>query len=58
MNNLDSLELECSHVTENREKYDVSINDKKKIIILCDNCVDCFKSFSVIKFLSKILEKI
>ena len=58
MNNLDSLELECSHVTENREKYDVSINGKKKKLTLCNTCVDCFKSFSVIKSLSKILEKL
>ncbi len=58
MNILDNYELECSHTTEDRENYDVSINDKKKILTLCKNCVDNFKSFSVIKFISKFLENI
>ena len=58
MNILENYELECSHTTKNRIKYDASINGQKKKLTLCDTCVEKFKSFSIVKFLSKILEKI
>jgi len=58
MSNLDNPDLECDHVTEDRKKYDVSINDKNKTLTLCNICFDKFKNFTVIKFLSKILENV
>ncbi len=57
MSNLDSFELECGHTNEYREKYDSIINDVKKKLTLCNTCVDEFKNFSVIKFLSEKLER-
>ena len=56
MNNLDYDDLECCHTTENREKYDASINGENKKLTLCNTCVEYFKSFKIIKILSKILE--
>lgn len=54
MSNLVNYSLECKHISEDREKYNVIINDEKKTLTLCKNCVEYFKSFHTINFLSDI----